>query len=302
MAATGRDETEPDVKNRASAGEPPGETVPADPNEPVDHTPTRGLILVAEDDPVSQLFLQHQLLRFGHAADLASDGVEALAAYAAGDYRLMLTDCHMPEMDGFALTRAIREQKRDADCRMAIVAIAANATPSEAAHCRAAGMDDILFKPVRIETVGAMLDRWLPRHIASNERHRKPCPPTPVGNGRECDGNEDPIDRAMLVRLLGTNDDAYLKEMIGVYWDTVRDTPRALAALVAAADAPMLRDTAHAAKGASASVGATPLAVLLKELQFAATDADWGRIANVMPRIEAAFTDLERHIASMKAA
>jgi CheY-like chemotaxis protein len=269
-------------------------------------TPTRGLILVAEDDPISQLFLQHQLMRFGHAADLVADGVEALAAYASGDYRLILTDCHMPAMDGFALARAIREREHDAGRRPAIVAIAANANPSEGDRCRAAGMDDILYKPVQVETVGAMLDRWLPKDVAASRPdapRRKPDPPTRITTGTDYDGGASisPIDMAMLSQLLDTEDGAYLKRMIGVYWDTVRNTPAELAELISANDASALRDAAHAAKGASTSVGAIALSSLLKELQATAADADWERIADLMPRIEAAFADLERFIGTLRA-
>jgi CheY-like chemotaxis protein len=288
--------------DRASAGEPATKAILTDPDAPAEHTPTRGLILVAEDDPISQLFLQHQLLRFGYAADLVSDGAEALAAYASGDYRLILTDCHMPEMDGFALARAIRERERGTDRRLAIVAIAANVEQAETDRCLAAGMDDVFFKPVRVETVGAMLERWLPADAAAaapdDPRRTSFSPATIADTGDEC---AHPIDMAMLAQLLGTDDDAYLKEMIGVYWDTVRDTPRELAALIAAADAPTLRDAAHATKGASTSVGATPLSSLLKELQLAASAADWNRIAALMPRIESAFTDLQQFVGTLKA-
>jgi CheY-like chemotaxis protein len=284
---------EPDVTDRAAA-------------EPAEQTPTRRQILVAEDDPICQLFLQHQLLRFGHAADLVSDGVEALAAYASGDYRLILTDCHMPAMDGFALARAIREREHDAERRPTIVAIAANANPSEGDRCRAAGMDDILYKPVRVETVGAMLDRWLPKDAAAtgpDTSRRKPDPPAESPSGTEYDGDAGvcPIDMAMLSQLLGTEDNAYLKKMIGMYWEIVRNTPMELANLISANDASNLRDAAHAAKGASTSVGAVALPPLFKELQAAAADADWERIADLMPRIEAAFADLGRFIGTLRA-
>ena len=273
---------------------------------PSEQTLTHGLILVAEDNPINQLFLQRQLLQFGHVADLVSDGAEALAAYADGQYRLMLTDCHMPNMDGFALTHAIRGMERGMDRRMAIVAIAANTFQREADRCIAAGMDDILFKPVGIAMIGAMLDRWLSADAiftAGNEPQRKPVPTTEMASGNQHDGdaNDSPIDMAMLSQLLGTEDDAYLKRMIGVYWSTVHNTPAELTSLIAANDASNLRDAAHAAKGASSSVGAVALSSLLKDLQAAAADADWGRIAALMPRIEAAFKDLERFVGTLRA-
>ncbi len=272
------------------------------PSEP---TPTHGLILVAEDNPINQLFLQRQLLRFGHVADLVSDGAEALAAYANGHYRLMLTDCHMPNMDGFALTHAIRGMERGMDRRMAIVAIAANTFQREADRCIAAGMDDILFKPVGIAMIGAMLDRWLSADAvftAASEPERKPAPTTEIASGNRRDGeaSDSPIDMAMLSQLLGTDDDAYLNRMIGVYWSTVRNTPAELTSLITANDASNLRDAAHAAKGASSSVGAVALSSLLKDLQVAAADADWERIAELMPRIDSGFKDLERFIGTLR--
>jgi HPt (histidine-containing phosphotransfer) domain-containing protein len=75
-----------------------------------------------------------------------------------------------------------------------------------------------------------------------------------------------------------------------------------LAQLAAARNASDLRDAAHAAKGASASVGAVPASSLLEKLQFAATDADWAQINGLMPQIETAFADLERFIGRLEAA
>ena len=272
---------------------------------PSEQAPTHGLILVAEDNPVNQLFLQRQLLQFGHVADLVSDGTEALAAYADGHYGLMLTDCHMPNMDGFALTHAIRGMERGTDRRMPIVAIAANTFQHEADRCIAAGMDDILFKPIGIAMIGAMLDRWLSADsvTATNEPRRTPTPTTETtsGNRRDGDASDSPIDMTMLSELLDTDDDAYLKGMIGVYWSTVRNTPAELTSLITANDASNLRDAAHAAKGASSSVGAVALSSLLKDLQVAAADTDWERIAELMPRIDSAFKDLERFIGTLRA-
>jgi len=118
----------------------------------------------------------------------------------------------------------------------------------------------------------------------------------------EDDEKSSPIDLAMLGRLLGTEDEEYLKEMISIYWDTMRDTPTDLANFMSARDAFNLRDAAHAAKGASASVGAVPVASLLEKLQFAARDGDWGQIEGLMPQLETAFTELEEYIGTLRAA
>ena len=283
----------------------------------------KGMILVAEDNTINQLVIQRQLGQFGYEADMASDGAEALDAYRKGDYGLLLTDCHMPEMDGFELTQAIRELEKGDGTRIPIIAITANALQGEAGRCIAAGMDDFLTKPVELDKLGMTLEKWLDRpeiRASSDLPHAETEPNHAASEGAEPDSGGDykpsarddetdlsqpenePIDMAMLARLLGTDDDTYLLEMISVYWDTMCDTPDELAALVSTRDASGLRDAAHAAKGASASVGAVSAASLLKELQFAAAEANWDRVDILMPKIGEAFLALENYVENVRAA
>ncbi|SDX64738.1 ATP-binding protein [Lysobacter enzymogenes] len=119
-------------------------------------------ILVAEDGPVNRELIRRQLLELGHASRVCGDGREALAALDGGGYGLLLSDCRMPELDGYALARAIRaEEARRGGARLAIVAITASALPEQIERCRAAGMDDWLIKPVRLQDLQRVLQRWL---------------------------------------------------------------------------------------------------------------------------------------------
>ncbi|MBF0375385.1 MAG: response regulator, partial [Alphaproteobacteria bacterium] len=120
------------------------------------------LILVAEDNPVNQQVILRQLARLGFAAELAGDGAEALELWKTGRHALLLTDCQMPEMDGFALAAAVREAERGGDRRTPIVALTANALRGEAERCLAVGMDDYLSKPVELATLRRVVLRWLP--------------------------------------------------------------------------------------------------------------------------------------------
>ena len=289
--------------------------VPASMKKPAKESDlVRGLILVAEDNTINQLVIQRQLQQFGYVADLAADGDEALKAFERGNYQLLLTDCHMPEMDGFELTQAIRAKERGTGQRIPIIAITANALQGEADRCIAAGMDDYLAKPVELKKIGAMLAKWLAKDEGAGTsdgpgaepaaKPRVPAARPAVNLIAELEDREacNPIDLSMLSRLLGTDDDAYLKEMINMYWDTMRDTPVELATLVAAQNAANLRDAAHAAKGASASVGAIPVSSLFEKLQFAAKDADWNQIEGLMPKIEIAFSELEEFIGTLETA
>ncbi len=121
----------------------------------------RGRVLLAEDNPTNQKVGRLLLERFGCAVDIAANGAEAVQAVERGGYDLILMDCQMPEMDGFAATQAIRASHGGRESTP-IVALTANALDGERQRCLAAGMDDYLAKPVRPETLEATLGRWLP--------------------------------------------------------------------------------------------------------------------------------------------
>lgn len=119
-----------------------------------------GRILVADDGVVNQKIAVIQLQKLGHRADVVSTGREAVDAVARERYDLMLMDCDMPDMDGLAATRAIRQAEGPAT-RIPIVAMTASALSEDRARCLAAGMDDYVTKPMRKETLHDLLARWL---------------------------------------------------------------------------------------------------------------------------------------------
>ncbi|QWP75258.1 transporter substrate-binding domain-containing protein [Lysobacter sp. K5869] len=140
-------------------------------------------IVVAEDGPVNRELIQRQLLELGHACRVCADGREALAALREGGYALLLSDCRMPELDGYALARAIRDDEaREAGAgggarRLPIVAITASALPEQIGRCRDAGMDDWLIKPVRLEDLQRVLQRWLPAATSDGQTPRRSSKP-----------------------------------------------------------------------------------------------------------------------------
>ncbi|MDO8934262.1 MAG: response regulator, partial [Rhodocyclaceae bacterium] len=119
----------------------------------------------------NQKVILQQLALLGYAADVAGDGQEALERWQSGDYGLLLTDLLMPEMDGYELAAAIRDNEagqRAGKRRIPIVALTANALKGEAEHCRAIGMDDYLSKPAQLVDLGTMLEKWLPAVAADS--------------------------------------------------------------------------------------------------------------------------------------
>ncbi len=120
-----------------------------------------GRVLLVEDNDVNQVVAQAMLEALGLEVDLAHNGEQAVSTTAQWPYDLVLMDCQMPEMDGFAATAAIRARE-EGRRRQVIVALTAHAMDSDRERCLAAGMDDYLSKPFEHETLVATLRRWLP--------------------------------------------------------------------------------------------------------------------------------------------
>lgn len=135
-----------------------GETAPARPRP---GGPNPALVLVAEDNPNIRELLGHQLRALGIQTEMVSDGAEAVAALRNERYGAILMDCQMPNVDGFEATRLIREQEEASGHRTPIIAMTANAFKEDRDACLAAGMDDYLAKPVRMEALRGTIERWL---------------------------------------------------------------------------------------------------------------------------------------------
>ena len=119
-------------------------------------------LLVAEDNRINRVVIGRQLASLGYQCEFAEDGEAALRAWRDGDFDLLLTDCHMPGLDGYQLASAIREDERAAGRdRMPIIAVTANALDGEAQRCVDAGMDDYLAKPLEVAALDRCLRRWL---------------------------------------------------------------------------------------------------------------------------------------------
>ncbi len=121
--------------------------------------PSRGRILIAEDNPVNQRVASLQVERFGFQSDVVGNGEEALEALERLSYALVLMDCQMPEMDGYAATRELR-RRENGERHTPVIALTANAFATDREACLQAGMDDHLAKPVRLQDLGEILDRW----------------------------------------------------------------------------------------------------------------------------------------------
>jgi signal transduction histidine kinase/CheY-like chemotaxis protein len=115
-------------------------------------------VLVAEDNPVNQKLIVRMLEALGCTAEVASNGLAVLERVVPGRFELILMDCQMPEMDGFEATRQLRERYGEQSPH--IVALTAAAMDEHRQKCVAAGMDDYITKPVGLQKLSEVLDRW----------------------------------------------------------------------------------------------------------------------------------------------
>jgi two-component system, sensor histidine kinase and response regulator len=124
-------------------------------------------VLVAEDNPVNQKVARLMLERCGCVVDVVENGALAVAAVQAGGYDLVLMDCQMPVLDGFEATRLIRALPGP-ERQIAVVALTANALSGDRERCLEAGMNDYVAKPVRRDTLAALVVQYVPSMAHAN--------------------------------------------------------------------------------------------------------------------------------------
>ncbi len=123
---------------------------------------SRGRILVVEDNVVNQKVAVRLLENLGYKADVAANGLEAIDALRRLPYKMVLMDCHMPDLDGFEATRRIREleTRGELNRRITVIALTANAMQEDRERCLYAGMDDYISKPISVDQLTRVLDKW----------------------------------------------------------------------------------------------------------------------------------------------
>ncbi len=134
-------------------------------------------ILVAEDHPINRAVISRQLQRLGYEHELVENGEEALQALARDRFDLLITDCHMPVLDGYALTARIRAQERGTGAHLPIIALSASVLPGQVKYCIDAGMDGFIAKPVQLHELEIQLAAHLQQ--AGATAARAPAPPEP---------------------------------------------------------------------------------------------------------------------------
>ena len=239
------------------------------------------LILVAEDNVTNQDVIRRQLSALGYACEIANHGLEALEMMATRNYAILLTDCHMPEMDGYELTRHIRGgEEENGTEHLPIVAITANALQGEGDRCLATGMDAYLSKPLEMSRLKQTLRKWMPASadagVVQSDTVSTPAPSSPAAGA--------PVDPQFLRETFG-DDEELIAEILGDYVEPATANVAEIEAAFAAEDTAAVGAAAHKLKSSSRAVGANALADLCFELEKAGKDGDAARVSALMPEL-----------------
>jgi len=254
------------------------------------------LVLVAEDSKTNQFVIVNQLKRLGIAHEIVDDGQQAWEALSREDanYGLLLTDCHMPLIDGYKLTGLVRDSELTTKRRLPIVALTANALAGEEEICRASGMDDYLPKPTNLEVLNKVIGKLLPAAIAM----RRPqdgagvaaLPQTATANcslGEDAGDMATPVDLQSLSQTTQEYDEAFVREILLLFRASESGVADELHAVIKTRNPQDLTNAAHKARGGALSAFAVKLAELYSELERAARQEDWAKIDALAPEIDA---------------
>jgi two-component system, sensor histidine kinase and response regulator len=205
-------------------------------------------VLVAEDNEINQFAAIRMLQKLGYEAEVAEDGRQAVHMAQRGRYTAIFMDCQMPELDGYEATAAIRRHEGDG-AHTPIVAMTANTMSGDRERCLAAGMDDYLAKPLRLESLSAVCERWSP--IEAPVPAPVAAPVAPAANLFECGVL---AEFASPVQIAG---------LLSIFVTQLHDGMLELGEAVSAGDSEAAARIAHRLKGSAATVGAGAVADLM---------------------------------------
>lgn len=224
-------------------------------------------ILLAEDHPVNQKLALMFLQQMGYRADIANNGLEVLDALQRQPYDVVLMDVQMPEMDGLTATRYICEQFL-AHLRPRIIAMTANAMQGDRQLCLEAGMDDYISKPIRGDELMQALSQC---QAIDRQSPNTQEPKTTIGVLSSSDTPVlNPKVLQDLQKMAGDDASEFVLEMIDCYCNHTPKQLQAMRVALVQGDAATLQRAAHGLKASSASVGATSLSKLCRELEHLA--------------------------------
>jgi PAS domain S-box-containing protein len=223
------------------------------------HAAAGSKVLIVDDHPLNLAMLKRQLKVLGMNADTAGGGAQALAKWRREGHRLVITDLQMPDVDGYALARAIRSEQGER--KPTVVAFTANTQSEALERCMAAGIDDYLTKPTELSVLREKLTYWL----------GKPVSLRPMSASRAKPSHEKRIDRSRIEELAGGPDG--IAEVLSSLEAALRADIAELHEALVRGDLAAVRRAAHRIKGAALNIGSEGLAATARQVEDAMRDA-----------------------------
>ncbi len=245
--------------------------------------PIAGRILVADDNAINQRVIAAQLASLGYRADTVETGREALAAIARAPYDLVLMDCRMPEMDGYQAATEIRMQEAG-DRRVPIVAVTAQAVRGERERCLAAGMDDYVTKPLTLDGLEEILNRWLGRSA-------KPDAPADSVSAQD----EAPVNLEVLGRA-SVGDAGLRQELVELFITQNAERLRAIGRALEEGDAEAACREAHTIRGVSGTLGAGKLSDLAGRFEEGTIPGSLGHSTSLFRELQDEYVRAVRYL------
>ncbi|WP_315942696.1 ATP-binding protein [Pseudoalteromonas holothuriae] len=229
------------------------------------------LILVVEDNAYNQDVFRRQLSLLGYQCMIAEQGQMALEFIATHSFALIITDCHMPIMDGYTFTKKFREieQQQPTIKELPIIAATANALSGEREKCLSCGMNDYISKPIELAHLKNLLHKWMPNQP---EPKTPQTSVTPTSNAL--------IDLALLSSYVGDDKQIQLLFLENFMSDS---DPLMKLLIDHTADIEQVKSLAHQLKSSAKAIGATELANNYHELEQAAKDKKSEKVSTILP-------------------
>jgi signal transduction histidine kinase/DNA-binding response OmpR family regulator/PAS domain-containing protein len=256
-------------------------------------------ILLAEDNATNQKLALRLLARMGYRADVAANGLEALQALERQTYDVVLMDMQMPEMDGLETTRHIH-QRWPGEQHPYVIAMTANAMEGDREMCLAAGMDDYISKPIRVEALVQALERGSADvHLRRMDRDTDQ---TQVGIETTGTHSQHYLDPAALDNLRDTTggDPAFLAELINTFLEDAPPLLDNLRQALGKEDAAGVRLAAHSLKSNGADFGATTFSALCQQLEMLGKSGQLSGAEALLSRINEEFENVKAALEAIR--
>ncbi len=268
-------------------------------------------ILIAEDNPINQKVVLHQLRSFGYDADVVGNGREVLNLLECIHYDIILMDCQMPEIDGYETTRVIRQLDSEKS-KIVIMAMTANAMKEDRDRCIDCGMDDYLSKPIRKEDIAQKLADWEKKIFAQNAIASS----VPITSDITSTDNMN-VDTSSLevnfkiskslplidwtyIDSIADGSEEFKAEILQTFFESTSESLGHLEQAITENDYHKIAQISHSIKGASSNLGMISIAAIANDLQQVVKNQKEENMQEMFQKIQSLFSQIQNSLLSSK--